>query len=87
MLLPGTPLHDEFKRGEFHLLNEREIQVELREMIAHTHLSRGMFFANHACNYLPIKARLPRGKEEALAQIDSALAGDIDFRPEWSRAL
>jgi radical SAM superfamily enzyme YgiQ (UPF0313 family) len=87
MLLPGTPLHDEYKRGEFQLQNERETLVELREMIAHTHLSRGMFFSNHASNYLPIKARLPRGKEEALAKIDSALEGNIDLRPEWSRAL
>jgi len=87
MLIPGTPLHDEYKRGEFALLNERETLVELREMIAHTHLSRGMFFSNHASNYLPIKARLPRGKDEALAQIDNALAGNIDLRPEWSRAL
>ena len=87
MLIPGTPLYDEYKRGEFALLNERETLVELREMIAHTHLSRGMFFSNHASNYLPIKARLPRGKEEALAQIDNALAGNIDLRPEWSRAL
>jgi len=46
-----------------------------------------MFFSNHASNYLPIKARLPRGKDEALAQIDNALAGNIDLRPEWSRAL
>lgn len=87
MLLPGTPLHDEYKKGEFHLQNERETLVELREMIANTHLSRGMFFSNHASNYLPIKARLPRGKEEALAKIDSALEGNIDLRPEWSRAL
>ena len=87
MLLPGTPLYDEYKRGEFQLLNERETLVELREMIAHTHLTRGMFFSNHASNYLPIKARLPRGRDVALAQIDSALAGDIDLRPEWSRAL
>mgnify|MGYP003971785295 FL=1 len=87
MLIPGTALYDEYKRGEFQLLNERETLVELREMIAHTNLSRGMFFSNHASNYLPIKARLPRGKDTALAQIDSALAGDIDLRPEWSRAL
>ena len=87
MVIPGTPLYDEYKRGEFRLLNEKETLVELREMIAHTHLSRGMFFSNHASNYLPIKARLPRGKDAALAQIDSALAGNIDLRPEWSRAL
>jgi len=87
MLIPGTPLYDEYKRGEFALLNERETLVELREMIASTNLSRGMFFSNHASNYLPIKARLPKGKDVALTQIDSALAGNIDLRPEWSRAL
>lgn len=87
MLLPGTPLYEEYERGEFQLLNERETLVELREMIANTNLSRGMFFSNHASNYLPIKARLPKGKDTALAQIDAALAGDIQLRPEWSRAL
>ena len=87
MLVPGTPLYEEYKRGEFQLLNESETLVELREMIANTNLSRGMFFSNHASNYLPIKARLPKGKDAALAQIDSALAGDIELRPEWSRAL
>ena len=87
MLVPGTPLYEEYKRGEFQLLNESETLVELREMIANTNLSRGMFFSNHASNYLPIKARLPKGKDAALAQIDSALAGDVKLRPEWSRAL
>ena len=87
MLVPGTPLYEEYKRGEFRLLSESETLVELREMIANTNLSRGMFFSNHASNYLPIKARLPKGKDAALAQIDSALAGNIELRPEWSRAL
>jgi len=59
----------------------------LREMIAHTNLSRGLFFSNHASNYLPIKARLPKGKQVALDQIDSALKGDIGLREEWMRAL
>ena len=87
MVMPGTPLYDEYKRGEFRLLNEKETLIELREMISNTQLSRGMFFSNHASNYLPVKARLPKGKDAALAQIDSALAGNIDLRPEWSRAL
>jgi len=87
MLIPGTPLHDEYVNGTFELLSERELMLELREMIAHTDLSRGLFFSNHASNYLPIKARLPKGKQEALDQIDSALRGEIGLRPEWMRAL
>jgi radical SAM superfamily enzyme YgiQ (UPF0313 family) len=87
MLIPGTPLHDEYQNGTFELLSEQELLLELREMIAHTQLSRGLFFSNHASNYLPIKARLPKGKQEALDQIDSALRGEIGLRPEWMRAL
>ncbi|MFO7601848.1 MAG: radical SAM protein [Candidatus Desulfacyla sp.] len=87
MLIPGTPLHDEYVNGTFELLSEQELLLELREMIAHTDLSRGLFFSNHASNYLPIKARLPKGKQEALDQIDSALRGEIGLRPEWMRAL
>ena len=87
MLVPGTPLYEEYRNGDFQLPNERELLAELREMIAHTNLTRGLFFSNHASNYLPVKARLPKGKQEALDLIDSALRGDVGLRPEWMRAL
>ena len=87
MLIPGTPLHEDFESGKFELPDERGFLLELREMIAHTNLSRGLFFSNHASNYLPVKARLPKGKQQALDQIDGALRGDIGLRPEWMRAL
>jgi radical SAM superfamily enzyme YgiQ (UPF0313 family) len=87
MLIPGTPLHDDFISGKFQLPTERELLLELREMIGNTNLTRGLFFSNHASNYLPIKARLPRGKQQALDQIDSALRGEVGLRPEWMRAL
>ena len=87
MLIPGTPLHEDFTSGKFELPDERGLLMELREMIAHTNLSRGLFFSNHASNYLPVKARLPKGKQQALDQIDGALRGEIGLRPEWMRAL
>lgn len=87
MLIPGTPLHEDFTNGKFELPDERGFLLELREMIAHTNLSRGLFFSNHASNYLPVKARLPKGKQQALDQIDGALKGKIGLRPEWMRAL
>lgn len=87
MLVPGTPLYEDYREGRFRLMEEREILMELREMIVHTNLTRGLFFSNHASNYLPIKARLPKGKQEALDMIDSALRGEIGLRPEWSRGL
>jgi radical SAM superfamily enzyme YgiQ (UPF0313 family) len=87
MLIPGTPLYEEFTSGHFELPDQRGLLTELREMIRHTHLSRGLFYSNHASNYLPVKARLPRGKQDALDLIDRALQGDVGLRPEWMRAL
>ena len=87
MLVPGTPLHEEYERDEFVLPDEFGFLRELREMIYHTNISRGLFFSNHASNYLPIKARLPRGKQDALEQIDRALNGKGELKPEWLRAL
>jgi radical SAM superfamily enzyme YgiQ (UPF0313 family) len=87
MLIPGTPLYRESKEGKFELPSQEELLLELREMVANTNLSRGLFFSNHASNYLPIRARLPKGKQQALDEIDSALRGDVGLRPEWMRAL
>jgi radical SAM superfamily enzyme YgiQ (UPF0313 family) len=87
MLIHGTPLYDEFSSGTFQLPDQRGLLVELREMIRYTNLTRGLFYSNHASNYLPVKARLPGGKQEAIRLIDRALQGDIGLRPEWMRAL
>ena len=87
MLIPGTPLDDDCQSGRFALLSPEEMLAELRVMFAHTELSQGMFHANHASNYLPIKARLPRDKAAVLALIDHALDGQIALKPEWLRAL
>ncbi|MFZ0611034.1 MAG: radical SAM protein [Desulfobacterales bacterium] len=87
MLIPGTPLCHDFEAGRFELLAPAETLQELRTMIDHTHLSRGLFHANHASNYLPIRARLPRDREATLELIDEALAGRIGLKPEYLRAL
>jgi len=87
MLVPGTPLYRDYEKGIFPLLEPKEMLREIRTMISHTELSSGLFFANHASNYLPIKARLPRDKAQTLALIDRALAGELRLKPEYMRAL
>ena len=87
MLAPGTPLHADWEQGRFPLLDPMAMLRELRTMFAHTQLSRGLFHANHASNYLPIKARLPKDREAVLALIDQALAGEIGLKPEYLRGL
>ena len=87
MLIPDTPLYRDYKNGEFHLLDRIELLNELKIMIAETELSKGLFHANHASNYLPIKARLPKDKEKTLNIIDDALEGKIGLKPDYLRAL
>jgi radical SAM superfamily enzyme YgiQ (UPF0313 family) len=87
MLIPGTPLHQDYEAGRFELPGATEMLSELRTMLAATDLSDGLFHANHASNYLPIRAKLPRDKEKTLRLIDDALAGRIALRPEFLRAL
>ena len=87
MLIPGTPLYDEWQAGRFPLLQPQEMLSELRTMIAETHLSQGLFHANHASNSLPIKARMPQDKPAVLALIDRALSGEVLLKPEYLRAL
>ena len=87
MPIPGTPLYDDLQSAKFILIEPDEMLAELRTMISETNLSRGLFHANHASNYLPIKARLPKDKAATLKLIDQALAGNIALKPEYLRAL
>jgi radical SAM superfamily enzyme YgiQ (UPF0313 family) len=87
MLIPGTPLFDDHNAGNFELIEPPEMLAELRTMIASTNLTKGLFHANHASNYLPIRARMPRDKQETLHLIDQALAGKVGLKPEYLRAL
>ncbi|MDL2269441.1 radical SAM protein [Desulfosarcina sp. OttesenSCG-928-A07] len=87
MLVPGTPLYKDHQAGKFDLIESDEMLAELRTMIAETHQTQGMFHANHASNYLPVRARMPKDKDSTLALIDAALAGRVALRPEWMRGL
>jgi len=64
-----------------------ELLNELREMLIHTELSKGLFMANHASNYLSLKVEMPQGKVEALAQLETAIGGQVHLRPESMRFL
>ncbi len=87
MLVPNTPLYQDYREGRFPLLGPADMLQELRTIFANTNLSQGLFHANHASNYLPIRARLPKDKDAVLALIDKALEGDVALKPEWMRGL
>jgi len=89
MLVPGTPLYQEWQVGEFQLLEAEAMLAELRQVIENLNgLTQCVFRTNHASNYLPLRGRLPEDKERLLAALDTALARGRDtFRPEAWRGL
>lgn len=87
MLTPGTKISEEHRKGRWQLPGPEEMLEELAIMFSTTNLSNGYFHANHASNYLPIKAKLPQDKEKILKHIDDALGGRISLKPEYMRGL
>jgi radical SAM superfamily enzyme YgiQ (UPF0313 family) len=89
MVVPGTELHQQYKAGEFVLIEPLEMLAEMRVMIQHIEgVACCVFRTNHASNYLPLAGTLPQDKERLLATLDRALAqGESVLRPEYLRAL
>ena len=87
MLTPGTPIYREYEAGKWELPGADEMLRELQIMLEHTDLTNGYFHANHASNYLPIKAKLPQDKKRTLDLIQQGLDGKIGLKPEYMRGL
>ncbi len=87
MLSDGTPLHRSWNEGTWELPGPQEMLEELKVMLINTELSNGYFHANHASNYLPIKAKLPGDKAKTLRLIEQALQGSVSLKPEYMRGL
>ena len=87
MLIPGTELYKAAKKGEFQELNSRELLVEARDILAGLDLKQTVFRCNHASNYLSLEGRLPQDKVKLLRQINAALLGKTNLKPEFLRGL
>jgi radical SAM superfamily enzyme YgiQ (UPF0313 family) len=89
MVVPGTHLYEEMEAGRFTLPSPFQLLEELGTIIAHTNFSRCYFTSNHASNYLPIKARLPKDKEAVVRLIHGVVSSKdpTRLRPEFLRGL
>ena len=89
MVVPGTPLYEDLKAGRFQLPSPFELLEELGTIIAHSNFSRCYFTSNHASNYLPIKARMPKDKEAVVNLIQKVISSQDPsrLRPEFLRGL
>jgi radical SAM superfamily enzyme YgiQ (UPF0313 family) len=75
MVVSGTPLYDLQKRDRFRLPSAFVILAELAEMLEHTEMTHGLFFANHASNYLPVRVRMPLERDKAVETIRAFVQG------------
>lgn len=73
MVIPGTPLYRRVKEGSLTLPGPWEMIREIRLMVEQLSLSSCIFRANHASNYLPLKAVLSRDRGALLAALDELL--------------
>ncbi len=89
MVVPGTPLYEEYVSGEFALLDTFGFLKELGFMVSNSTFTDCFFTSNHASNYLPIRARMPQEKDKTVRMIYNVIkSGDSRIlRPEYSRAL
>lgn len=89
MVVEGTPLYDLQQQGRFRLPPAFALLSELAEMLSHTEMTRGLFFANHASNYLPVRVRMPADRDKVVEMIRKFVReGDASLlRPERMRGL
>jgi radical SAM superfamily enzyme YgiQ (UPF0313 family) len=87
--VPGTEFHDEVASGERTLPDRWGMLRELEWMLGEMAGYRGLFHANHASNYLPLRLRMPRDRSSALETIRTVIAERDESRlqPEWARGL
>jgi radical SAM superfamily enzyme YgiQ (UPF0313 family) len=87
MVIPGTPLAEEARRGEFKELNSAELLKESYEIIKGLELKRTVFRSDHASNYLALEGAFPKDKMTLLNILESAICGKIRLKPESLRGL
>jgi radical SAM superfamily enzyme YgiQ (UPF0313 family) len=89
MLVPPAPLYYDLQEGKFSLISPFQSLEELRTLVADSNFTNCFFTSNHASNYLPLKLRLPKQKDEAVNLLDKVIAEKDPsmLRPEFIRAL
>jgi radical SAM superfamily enzyme YgiQ (UPF0313 family) len=87
--VPGTEMSSAVEDGSFELPDRWGLLQELQWMLEEMDAYRGVFHANHASNYLPLKLRLPRDRKSAIELLESVIAEHDEARltPEWARGL
>lgn len=89
MLVPGTPLFEDYKAGRFQPPDKFACLEELAIIVENSQFTHCYFTSNHASNYLPVKAKLPEEKEHTVHMIRSIIKSRSQefLRPDFLRGL
>jgi len=89
MLVPETPLYDEYLSGEFVLPDRFRFLEELGTIVTNSDFTDCFFTSNHASNYLPIRAKLPQDKDRTVRLIYDIIQSKNRsvLKPEYMRGL
>jgi len=87
--VPGTPLYQERKEGNFHPISPFQSLEELKNIIERSNFTNCFFSSMHASNYQAVRGRLPQEKEGVIEELEYVLAkrDPSSLRPEFSRGL
>jgi radical SAM superfamily enzyme YgiQ (UPF0313 family) len=88
-MVPGTPLYEQWRQGEFHLISPIQSLEELKIIIENSNFTNCFFSSMHASNYFSVRGTLPRDKARMLKEIEEVLAARDPslLRPEFLRGL
>jgi radical SAM superfamily enzyme YgiQ (UPF0313 family) len=87
MVIPGTPLAGQIRRGEFVELCPEELLKESYDIIKGLELTKTIFRSNHASNHLPLEGTFPKDKTRLLNALESGMSGRTMLKPEILRSL
>jgi radical SAM superfamily enzyme YgiQ (UPF0313 family) len=88
-LVPGTPLYEQWQKGEFDTISPFRSLEELKIMIEKSSFTSCFFSSMHASNYISVRGTLPQDKKKMLKQLETVLASKDPalLRPEFMRGL
>ena len=87
MLIPGTPLEERQREGDFQLPAPRDLLREALGILSRLELEKTVFRSNHASNHLPLQGRLPADRDRLCAILQDAVDGKHILRPDQLRGL
>ncbi len=86
--MPGTPLYEEYRRGDFQLLRPHQALQETRLFIENLTVEGTGLYSDHHSNYAWVHGRLPADKQKLIQALDELMQlPESRFRPPEEGSL